>query len=290
MTLDTTWISEACEDIGSAFSLKCESTLHDEKSAFQQIAVYRTAQWGNLMLIDGCTMVSTRDNFLYHEMMSHPALYTHPAPRHIAIIGGGDCGTLLEVLKHKEIEQATQIDIDERVTRIAEAYFPELCAANSDPRAELMFVDGIKWVKEAEPGSLDIIIADSTDPRGPGEVLFTADFYAACHAALREHGLVVQQSESPLAHAGIQEGMYRDLYRAGFSDIRTLFFPQPIYPTGWWTATLGSKGGNIADFRKSDVENRTFETRYYNTDIHLATFAAPEFFKKSVTEWRRRYS
>ena len=185
MTLDSTWISEACEDTGSAFSLKSTTKLHEEKSDFQQIAVYRTTHWGNLMLIDGCTMVSSRENFLYHEMMTHPVLFTHPSPRRVAVVGGGDCGTLREVLKHPEVERATQVDIDERVTRVAEEYFPELCEANGDPRAELLFADGIEWVNEASPASLEIIVVDSTDPAGPGEVLFTVDFYAACRRALR---------------------------------------------------------------------------------------------------------
>ena len=229
MTLDSTWISEACEDTGSAFSLKSTTKLHEEKSDFQQIAVYRTTHWGNLMLIDGCTMVSSRENFLYHEMMTHPVLFTHPSPRRVAVVGGGDCGTLREVLKHPEVERATQVDIDERVTRVAEEYFPELCESNGDPRAELLFADGIEWVNEASPASLEIIVVDSTDPAGPGEVLFTVDFYAACRRALSDGGLLIQQSESPLVHAGIQEGMYRDMYRAGFADLRTLFFPQPIY-------------------------------------------------------------
>ena len=222
-------------------------------------------------------------------MMAHPVLYTHPAPRRVAIIGGGDCGTLREVLRHPEVEQVTQIDIDERVTRIAENYFPELCEANQDPRAELLFIDGIQWVKNVPAGSLDVIIVDSTDPEGPGEVLFSQEFYSACHRALDDNGLIVQQSESPLIHTNILEGMYRDLYRAEFADIRTLFFPQPIYPTGWWSATLGGKDRNLNGFRESDVENRAFETQYYNADIHRAAFATPEFFKKHVGKWRERY-
>ena len=286
MTLDHTWISEACEDCGSAFSLKAAAKLHEEQSAFQKIEVYDTASWGRLLLIDGCTMVSTRDNFVYHEMMAHPALYIHDAPHRVAIIGGGDCGTLREVLKHPEVQQATQIDIDERVTRVAERYFPELCESNADPRAQLLFIDGIQWIKDAEPGSLDLIIVDSTDPVGPGEVLFTPEFYAACHGALGHGGILVQQSESPLVHLAILEKMYRALAGAGFADTRTLFFPQPIYPTGWWSATLGRKGAPVAGFREDDVEHRGFATRYYNAAVHRAAFAMPEFFRQAVADWR----
>src|SRR5574338_1669805 len=117
-------------------------------------------------------MLTTRDNFLYHEMMTHPVLYTPAAPRNVAIIGGGDCGTLREVLRHPEVESVVQIDIDERVTRLAEKYFPELCESNADPRAKLLFDDGIQWMKDARRESIDLIIIDSTDPVGPAEGLF----------------------------------------------------------------------------------------------------------------------
>ena len=285
MSLDQDWITEICEDGGSAFALKGNRKVFEQQSPFQKVEVFDTETYGKLMLIDGCTMLSTRENFLYHEMMSHPVLFSHPAPRRVAIIGGGDCGTLREVLKHPEVERAVQIDIDEVVTRAAELHFPELCVSNGDPRAELLFIDGIQWIKDAEPGSLDVIIVDSTDPIGPGEVLFTPEFYAACHQALGEHGLVVQQSESPLIHMAILERMYRSLGDAGFADARTLFFPQPIYPTGWWSATIGAKTGRLGDFRQADVESRAFDTLYYNAEIHRAAFAEPEFFRRARAGW-----
>ena len=115
-------------------------------------------------------------------------------------IGGGDCGSLREVLKHDCVEKVTQIDIDERVTFVSEKYFPELCESNHDPRAELKFIDGIKWMLEQPENSLDVIIVDSTDPVGPGEVLFSKEFYRSCERALRGDGLIIQQSESPLLH------------------------------------------------------------------------------------------
>ena len=118
------WFTEQVPWAETAFSLKVKQKLHEEQSEFQHLEIYETETFGNLMVIDGCTMVSTRDNFFYHEMMSHPALYTHPNPKRVWIIGGGDCGTLKEVLKHPSVEHAVQIDIDERVTRLAEIYFP----------------------------------------------------------------------------------------------------------------------------------------------------------------------
>ena len=285
MSLDEEWITEICEDGGSAFSLKGSSRVFEKQSPYQRVEVFDTETYGKLMLIDGCTMVSTRDNFLYHEMMSHPVLFAHPAPRRVAIIGGGDCGTLREVLKHPEVEHVTQIDIDEVVTEASVRHFPELCVSNDDPRAELLFIDGIQWMKDAAAGSLDVIIVDSTDPIGPGEVLFTPEFYGACHHALAENGMVVQQSESPLIHMAVLERMYRSLKAAGFDDARTLFFPQPIYPTGWWSATLGVKQGSLDHFRETDAGAGAFDTRYYNAAIHRAAFAEPEFFRRARGDW-----
>ncbi len=283
MTLDNSWFTEECTECGSAFSLKLgeNKKLHEEKTPFQTIEIYETTKFGQLMVIDGFIMLSSRDNFIYHEMMSHPAIFTHPNPRRVLIIGGGDCGTLREVLKHPEIKLTQQVDIDERVTRLSEQYFRELCERNNDPRAELHFADGIKWVKDAEAGYYDIIIVDSTDPIGPGEVLFTAEFYENSHRALNDGGLFVQQSESPLYHTeSIIKPMYDKLSHAGFVDINTLHFPQCVYPSGWWTCTMACKDHKIPQFRQQAVENKSFITHYYNESIHMAATAAPEFFKQ----------
>jgi spermidine synthase len=277
---ESQWFTEKVPGAESAFSLKYKKKLHEEQSEFQHIEIYETEGFGNLMVIDGCTMVSTRDNFFYHEMMSHPVLFTHPDPRRVWIIGGGDCGTLREVLKHRSVEQAVQIDIDERVTRLAEIYFPELCESNNDPRAELKFIDGIKWVKDAEPDSVDIIIVDSTDPIGPAEGLFNEAFYQDCFACLSEHGMLVQQSESALYHMKLIGEMRQAMSSAGFAHFQTLFFPQCIYPSGWWSATIAGKT-SLSKFRELDSADKQFDTTYYNVDIHRAALAQPEFFKRA---------
>ncbi|MDR2876883.1 MAG: polyamine aminopropyltransferase, partial [Chromatiales bacterium] len=192
MSLDSSkWFTEANNTTGIAFSLKIRGKLHDEQSTYQRIEVYDTETFGHLMIIDGCVMLSQRDNFLYHEMLSHPALFTHANPARVLIIGGGDCGTLREVLKHESVKLAEQVEIDERVTRVAERYFPELCSANNDPRAKLHFADGIKWVQDAAPETYDVIIVDSTDPVGPAEGLFRRPFFENCLRALRSGGVLV---------------------------------------------------------------------------------------------------
>jgi len=274
------WFTEQLPEAGTAFSLKIKQKLHEEQSEFQFLEIYETETFGNLMVIDGCTMVSTRDNFFYHEMISHPALFTHPDPKRVWIIGGGDCGTLREVLKHPSVEQAVQIDIDERVTRLAEIYFPELCESNNDPRADLKFIDGIKWVKEAEPNSVDIIIVDSTDPAGPAVGLFSEAFYRDCFNCLSEHGMVVQQSESALLHMKLIGEIRNAMSNAGLSHLQTLFFPQCLYPSGWWSATIASKS-DLSRFREAESANKPFDTVFYNIDIHKAALAQPEFFKKA---------
>ncbi|HEX5352982.1 MAG TPA: polyamine aminopropyltransferase [Rhodanobacteraceae bacterium] len=276
------WFTEQHEASGSSIGYRIDEKLADEQTPFQHIEVYRTSDWGNLMVIDGCTMLTTRDNFLYHEMMTHPALYTHAAPRGVVIIGGGDCGTLREVLRHPEVEHVTQIDIDERVTRLAEKYFPELCESNTDPRAKLLFNDGIKYMADAAPESLDVVIVDSTDPVGPAEGLFNAKFYASCFRALRAGGILVQQSESPLVLLDLIQTMHQAMREAGFSATRTLPFPQPCYPSGWWSCTLARKNGTLGAFREQDATDKPFATRYYNAAIHRAALAQPEFMRAAL--------
>jgi spermidine synthase len=278
------WFTEISTAQGAAFSIRIREKLHEEMTPFQTIEVFATEGFGNLMTIDGIVMLSSRENFLYHEMMAHPALFTHADPRRVCIIGGGDCGTLREVLKHPAVESVVQIDIDAGVTQAAELYFPELTASNSDPRARLLFEDGIQWMKEAVAGSLDLIIVDSTDPIGPAVGLFTQAFYADCLQALAEGGILVQQSESPLYDMDILKTMHAAMRGAGFTDSRTLFFPQTVYPSGWWSATMARRGEALDGFRVEDARNKLCETQYYNAEIHQGSLAQPEFFRRALAQ------
>lgn len=281
---EQTWFSEQHDYSGSSIGFRINERLHAERTPFQSIEIYDSTDWGKLMVIDGCMMVTTRDNFFYHEMMAHPVLFTHPRGRRVVIIGGGDCGTLREVLRHDEVEQAIQVEIDERVTRLAEKYFPELCEANNDPRAQLRFADGIRWMAECEPESLDVIIVDSTDPIGPAEGLFNEAFYRSCLDALRPGGIIVQQSESPLVHLPLLQKIRHALKNAGFNAVRTLTFPQPCYPSGWWSATMARKALDLSGFRERGAATKSFPTRYYNADTHKAALALPEFLKQALDE------
>jgi len=277
------WFTEKFGDEGTSFGLAIKSKLHEEQTEYQHIEIYDTHTFGHLMVIDGCIMLTQRDNFLYHEMMVHPALFTHPDPKAVVVIGGGDCGTLKEVLKHPGVVSAWQVEIDKKVTDLAERYFPELCEANTDCRANFHFGDGIKWINEQPEHSIDIIIVDSTDPVGPAEGLFSVDFFRTCFKALRPTGLIVQQSESPLLHANsIIKSLHEDMREVGFLSITTLPFPQPVYPTGWWSCTMASKNQDCTQFRTKDANNKTFSCEYYNAEIHQGALAQPEFLKRAL--------
>lgn len=282
MPLDKNWYTEEWAGQGSAISLKIKNKVHDERSPYQRIEIYETDTFGTLMTLDGLVMVTDRDNFIYHEMMSHPALFTHSNPQRVLIIGGGDCGTLREVLKHSTVTLAEQVELDERVTRVAEKFFAELCASNRDPRARLHFQDGIQWAADAEPRSYDVIIVDSTDPIGPAAGLFSGAFYRACFNALDTDGIVVGQSESPLFHADLIKSMHGALRGAGFVDVATLHFPQCTYPSGWWSATMARKDVSLSGFGDRAVATKGFPTRYYNLGIHTAALAMPEFLVQTL--------
>lgn len=277
------WLYENFEPAGSSIGYRITRKLDEVQSPFQKIEIYESTDWGNLMLIDGAMMLTARDNFLYHEMIAHPVLFTHAAPRRVVIIGGGDCGTLREVLKHPGVEKVTQCDIDEQVTRMAEKYFPELCESNADPRAEILFDDGLAYMKHCPAGSVDVIIVDSTDPVGPAEGLFNAAFFADCARALKPDGILVQQSESPLVLLDLINEMRDEMRKAGFQSFQTLPFPQPCYPTGWWSVTLARKAAD-ADFafRKADAASKAFDTLYYSAEIHAGAQQLPPFVAKAL--------
>lgn len=282
MTDNDQWFTEICEEAGSAFSIRIREKLHEEQTGFQRIEVFATEGFGNLMVIDGSVMLTARDNFIYHEMLSHPALFSHPSPENIVIIGGGDCGILRETLKHGRVTRVLQVEIDARVTRLSEEFFPELCVSNDDSRAAFLFADGSRWMLSAEPSSVDVIIVDSTDPAGAAESLYTETFYRDCHRVLGEAGVLIQQSKSPLYHMDCINPMRKAMSAAGFTGVGTLFFPRPTYPSGWWSATMAAKQDLPGSFREGDARRRTVATQYYNADVHHAALTAPEFFHQAL--------
>lgn len=275
--LDQDWFSEAAG--GYAMSLQIRARLHEVRSRYQHIAVYDTVSFGQMMALDGITMLCTRDHFIYHEMLTHPALFAHPCPQQVLIVGGGDCGSLCEVLRHPGLRQVTQVELDEEVTRVCERFFPELCASNQDPRVHLLFQDAVSWLSAAEAASQDIIVLDTTDPVGQAARLFAAPFYRSCHRTLRDEGILVTQSESPLLDLAILQGIRSQLRAAGFRHLETIYFPLPSYPSGWWSATLATKSRPFSALTGRLTEQQTVASRYYNSDIHRSCTATPEFLK-----------
>jgi spermidine synthase len=266
------WFTEVYPEDGCALSLELSQKLHEEQTDWQKLEVYQTTGFGRLMLLDGCIMLTSRDNFIYHEMMTHPVLCMHPAPVNVLIIGGGDCGCLREVLKHPVVKHVHQVDLDERVTWASAKYFPELCESNSDPRAELSFTDGVAFIEQAKSSSYDIIIVDSVDPVGQAARLYSEEFYSACFRGLSDEGILVAQSESPLFHQKLIHSMQSRMANTGFHDATTLFFPQCTYPSGWWSASVAFKADRPSGYRSVDIE-----TKYYNNAIHQAAQAVPQF-------------
>jgi spermidine synthase len=270
------------DDQGSCFGIAVEQRLHQEQSDFQLVEVWQSEHFGRVMTLDGLMMVSDRENFIYHEMLTHPVLLAHANPRHVAIIGGGDCGTLREVLRHETVERATQIEIDEAVTRAAQQWFPVLCEANGDPRAELLFEDGIAWIKQQADNSLDLLIVDSTDPVGPAEALFGEAFFTECRRVLRDDGYLVQQSESPLYHGDLIMAMKKRLTGAGFEGQHLLTFAQPIYPSGWWSAMVA--GPDAPLHAQREPAELLAQLRYYTPAMQQAAQVLPAYLAK---RWHR---
>jgi spermidine synthase len=281
---EQSWFTEKSDESGIGFSLKISAKLHEEQTPYQKLEIFETTEFGRLMTLDGLIMLTDRDNFIYHEMMTHPALFSHPAPERVAVIGGGDCGSLREVLKHPGIELCEQIELDERVTRVAEEFFPALCESNNDSRASFQFADGIEWIRNSAPGTYDVIIIDSTDPIGPAAGLFSQSFYEDCYRALGNDGVVIAQSESPLLHAQLIRSMHDNLKAAGFDTLSTFSFPQCSYPSGWWSSTMAAKNNVVGKFRYDDALKAKLNARYYSADMHRAAATLPPFLKEALSD------
>lgn len=254
-------------------------SLYSETSPYQSIEIVLTPDFGKVMLLDGVLMLTQADEFVYHEMLAHPTLFSHPDPKKVLIIGGGDCGTLTRVLSHPEVELAVQVEIDEMVTRVAREHFPGLTKAADDPRAELLFMDGIAYMREHK-AEFDVILVDSTDPVGPAAGLFRKEFFADCHAALREGGILCIQSESPYIPdlQPVIRSAHHDL--AGlFSMVKPYLASIQTYQAGLWMFQMAYKN-RPTSFGVIPARPLTMPSSYYNEAVHMACFVLPEFVKE----------
>ena len=257
-------------------SLRITDVLRHLRTPYQDLLVVQTPEYGNVMVLDGAIQVTERDEFCYHEMMAHVALCAHPDPKRVLIVGGGDGGSLREVLRHPEVEEAFLVDIDEEVIRASRDFFPGLSGAMEDPRARVLPMDALKFIEDHRD-EFDLVIVDSTDPVEFAAGLFEAPFYGNVARSLRDRGFVVCQTESPFADTGVVREALAAL-RQVFPVVRLCTGFMPTYPTGFWTYGVATKGPDPSRPLRPAPEG----TRYYSSEVHTAAFALPPFLKEWV--------
>jgi spermidine synthase len=257
-----------------SLSLRVRSVLLEETTPFQELLVLDTDAYGRVLVLDGAIQTTDRDEYVYHEMITHVPLAMHPRPRRVAVIGGGDGGAIREILKHPEVQEAHLIEIDERVVEASRRFFPAIASALDDPRAHVAIGDGIRWIKE-EAHDFDLIIVDSTDPVGPAEGLFAHGFYQGVSDALTADGLLVAQTESPMLEPDILQRAMTGIAGA-FPRVYLYLAAIPTYPTGFWSFTLGSKGPR-PDVLRDGLDH--LSTRYWTPEVHRAAFALPPYVR-----------
>ncbi|PGK20689.1 spermidine synthase [Priestia megaterium] len=259
---------------------KINRRLHIEKTDFQQLDMIETEEFGNMLVLDGMVMTSERDEFVYHEMIAHVPLFTHPNPQKILVVGGGDGGTIREILKHPNVQKVVQVEIDGKVVEYSKKYLPHISSEYDNPRTELIIGDGFMHILESTD-EYDVILVDSTEPVGPAANLFTKGFYAGISNALKEDGIFVAQTDNPWFKG--------DLIRKAIHDTKEIFAVSklytcniPTYPSGMWTFTMGSKKHDPLNL----PDNRFFEidTKYYTKELHYASFALPKFVQELCEE------
>ncbi|MFD2922899.1 polyamine aminopropyltransferase [Halobacillus naozhouensis] len=274
-----TWFTEKqTENFG--ITAKVNRTLHKETTDFQELEMVETEEWGNMLLLDDMVMTTEKDEFVYHEMMAHVPLFTHPSPKKVLIVGGGDGGVIREVLKHNSVEQATLAEIDGKVIEYSKKYLPSIAGTLDDVRVDVQVSDGFMHIAKSER-EYDVIMVDSTEPVGPAVTLFTKGFYEGIAKALKEDGILVAQTDNPWFKADLIRQVYGDV-KETFPITRVYTANIPTYPSGLWTFTMGSK---IYDpLKVSDERFTAFDTKYYTKELHKACFALPKFVKDMTKE------
>ncbi len=262
-------------------SIRVDRQLHSEQSEFQRIDVYESPEFGRFLTLDGYMMLTEKDEFIYHEMITHVPMAVHPHVKKVLVIGAGDGGVVRELTRYQGIEQIDMVEIDRRVVEVCREYLPQTACRFDDPRVQLTFADGLKFIRSKED-EYDLIIVDSTDPFGPGEGLFTKEFYGNCYRALKEDGIMVNQHESPFyegdalackrAHKRIVES---------FPISRVYQAHIPTYPSGHWLFGFASKKYHpVDDLRAAEWTAFGIETKYYTTKLHQGAFCLPAYVEK----------
>lgn len=265
------------------FLIKVKQHLYTGKSAFQDVDVFDSEEFGKFLTLDGLMMVTEKDEFIYHDMITHVAMATNPKVKKVLVIGGGDGGTVRELTRYKTIEKIDMVEIDKLVVDVSKAYLPITSSKLDDPRVSLYFEDGIKFVADTKE-VYDLILVDSTDPIGPGEGLFTTEFYQNCFNILSKDGILVNQSESPYYKQFSHE------MRRAHKKINKIFpiskvyqFHMPTYPSGHWLFGFASK--KLDPIKDVDFDKWTalgIKTKYYNPNLHLGCFALPSYVQEML--------
>jgi len=277
------WFTERDENI--ALSLKhTGDQLYKKDSPYQRVEIYNTLAYGNMLTLDGMVMCTQKDEYVYHEMITHVPMFSHPKARRALVIGGGDGGTVRELLRYEQLEEVTLVEIDELVIEACKLHLPETAVAFDNPRLNLLVEDGIKYINACEEGRYDLIIVDSADPVGPGEGLFTAEFYSQVYRCLTPDGVMITQSESPRFNSAVFVEIY-DTYKQIFGQdkVHCYLAAIPTYPTGTWSFSYSSKGdAHPMRFDREAAARFSQEQglKYYNEEIHEAAFALPNFVKE----------
>lgn len=263
------------------FSLRVDKTLYSKQSDFQKVDILETFEYGRLMTLDGLVMVTDKDEFIYHDMIVHPAMGANPDIKRVLVIGGGDGGTVRELARYSGIEHIDMVEIDKMVVDTAREFFPAISCSLDDPRVHLHFEDGVKWIEDKD-ACYDLILIDSTDPVGPGEGLFTTEFYTNCYRALTENGICVNQNETPVYEEFFKVGISSNLkLKKLFPIVEVYQAAIPTYPGGYWLFNFASKNIHpIDDLNAERWNSLNLKTRYYNTDLHVGTFALPNYVKE----------
>lgn len=275
------WVSERSND-NFSMAFRVNKVLFSQQSQFQRVEIIDTIGYGKMLLNDGLVMISEKDEWIYHEMITHVPLLTHKQPKRVLVVGGGDGGTVREVLKHPYVEKCVLCEIDEVVVEACKKHIPQTASVLTEEkqRLEIKFEDAVSYVK-ATSEVFDVIIIDSSDPVGPAAPLFNEAFYADCSARLNTGGIIVSQAESPFIYADMQESLCRILKKR-FKKLAIYNFTNMTYPNGLWSFTFASNDTSLDPATCFD-EKRFFslclDCQYYSPAIHRASFCLPPFQK-----------
>ncbi|WP_042474472.1 polyamine aminopropyltransferase [Bacillus ndiopicus] len=278
------WFSES-HTPNVRLSIKVDKQLYSAQSEFQRIDVFESEEFGRFLTLDGFMMLTEKDEFIYHEMITHVPMSVHPNPKKVLIIGAGDGGVVRELVQYQSIEHIDLVEIDEMVIEAAKKYLPQTASKLDDPRVHIHIEDGLKYIRFCE-NEYDIIIVDSTDPFGPGEGLFTREFYGSCYKALKEDGIMVNQHESPFYDedvAAMQRAHQRIIECFPISRVYQAHIP--TYPSGHWLFGFASKKYHpVKDMNASVWKSNNIATKYYNSNLHKGSFYLPNYVQKLLTE------